>query len=302
MVLAIASRDLARAKAAAETFAIPRAYGSYEELLADVDVDAVYIPLPNTLHAQWTSRSANAGKHVLCEKPLATSSLEARGMVEACAENGVLFLEAFMYRFHPRHERVRTLLAEGVIGDVRFVRSSFTDMLEPFGPARTGSHDPISGGALLDLGSYCVSVSRMLFGEEPVWASAQWDYREDLGGEVSAAGILGFSQNRSAVFDCGFRAFGRGFYVVAGTKGQIDVHDAFATGLGEQIIRVSGTTGERTERIPAADHYAMEAAALADAVLGKKTLPIRPDDGVSTIKAIDALRASAKLGGIRAYL
>ena len=209
-VAAIASRDAAKARAAAEQLGIPRAYGSYEELLADPEIDAIYIGLPNSLHAEWTMKCADAGKPVLCEKPLAVSADEARRTIAYCASRGVPLMEAFMYRFHPQHAAVRGLIDAGEIGDLRAARLAFTFSLEPFPPANVRLQAELGGGALMDVGCYCVNAACMLFGETPQWASAQWDYRPEFGVEIALAATLGFSGERFAVFDCGFRGWGRG--------------------------------------------------------------------------------------------
>ena len=299
VVHAIASRNPHRAKEAADRLDIPRSYGSYEELLADPEIDAIYNPLPNALHAEWTIKAAQAGKPILCEKPLAVDAAEAQRMVDACRSHGVLLMEAFMYRFHPRHLRVRELIDAGTIGEVRFVRTAFTFMLEPFDPSNVRLKDLLSGGALMDVGCYCVNASRFLFAEEPQWASAQWDFREEFGVEVSLAGILGFSDSRTAIFDCGFRAAGRGFYLVAGTNGSIEVPDAFVPGIDEQEIRISEGTDVRVETISGADHYALEAEEFADALLNARPLRIPADDAVKTLNAIEALHRSARSNGAR---
>jgi xylose dehydrogenase (NAD/NADP) len=299
VVHALASRDLARAREIAERFAIPVAYGSYRELLDDPAIDAVYIPLPNTLHAEWTIAAAMAGKAILCEKPLAVSSVQARRMIDAARANDVLLMEAFMYRFHPQHARVRELLDAGEIGEVRAVRTAFTFQLEPFDPANVRLQRDLAGGALMDVGCYCVNAARMLFGEEPQWASAQWDFRETFGVEVSLAGVLTFSDARTATFDCGFRAAGQGSYTVAGTKGQIDVPTAFVPQPVETTVRVIAGALTREERIPGVDQYALEATEFADALLRRRPLRIPADDAVATLCAIEALHRSAAADGLR---
>src|SRR2546428_6081014 len=186
--VAIASRDLARAREIAAKFQIPRAHGSYEALLADPDVDAVYNPLPNTLHPEWTIRAARAGKHVLCEKPLAIDARQAQTMVDAGRAAGVLLQEAFMYRFHPQITELRRLVASGAVGVPWLARSAFTFSV--------GSDDDIrlnpalGGGGLLDVGCYCVSISRLLMGEpKAVTASGAFEH----GVDVRLAGLLSFA-------------------------------------------------------------------------------------------------------------
>lgn len=298
-VRAIASRNYPRAREVAARANIPVAYGSYRDLLDDPDIDAIYIPLPNTLHAEWTIAALAAGKPVLCEKPLAVSSDEAQRMIDAAREHGVPLMEAFMYRFHPQHARVRALLAAGEIGDVRAVRTAFTFQLEPFDPANVRLQKDLAGGALMDVGCYCVNAARMIFAEEPLWASAQWDFRDEFGVEVSLAGVLTFSDARTATFDCGFRAAGQGSYTIAGTKGQIDVPTAFVPQPADTTIRVIAGSDYREERIPGVDQYCLEATEFADALLAARPPSIPPEDAVATLRAIEALHLSAAADGRR---
>lgn len=298
-VVALASRDEARARAVAATLDIPTVHASYEALLADPDVDAVYNPLPNSLHAEWTLKAAAAGKSILCEKPLAVDSAQARQMIDGCREHGVLLMEAFMYRFHPQHARVRELIDAGAIGELRFVRSAFTFLLEPFKPANVRLQGELAGGALMDVGCYTVNAARMLFAQEPQWASAQWDFRPEFGVEVSLAGVLGFSDNRTAIFDCGFRAAGEGSYSAVGTAGQIDVPAAFVPAPAETVVRIADSGGVREERIPGVDQYQLEAQEFADALLARRALRIPADDALGTLRAIEALHRSAAAGGKR---
>jgi predicted dehydrogenase len=300
-VAAIASRDPARAREIAERLGIPRVHDGYAELLADPEIDAIYNPLPNALHAEWTLAAAAAGKPVLCEKPLASDAAEAQRMVNACRARGVPLMEAFMYRFHPQHGRVREVLASGEIGDLRTLRASFTFMLEPFRPANVRLSASLAGGAFMDVGCYPVNLARWMFGEEPEWASAQVDRREEFGVEVAAVGVLGFSDRRMAIFDCGFRAAGPAAYTLGGTKGAIDVFDAFVPDpkAGEVTIRVNGAGGVREERIGGVDQYRLEAEAFADHLLRGTPLPVEASDGVATLRAIGALHRSAAAGGRR---
>jgi predicted dehydrogenase len=299
VVAAIASRNGARAREVAAQLAIPRAYGSYEELLADPEIDAIYNPLPNSMHAQWTLEAAAAGKAILCEKPLAIDSAEAQRMIDGCRAHGVLLMEAFMYRFHPQHARVRELIDAGTIGELRFVRGAFTFSLEPFRPANVRLQAALAGGALMDVGCYAVNAARMLFGHEPVWASAQWDFRAEFGVEVSLAGILGFSDGRTAIFDCGFRAAGQGSYTAVGTAGQIDVPTAFVPDPNPTLVRIAAAGAVREESIPGVDQYQLEAEEFADALLTRRPLRIPADDALGTLRAIEALHRSAAADGRR---
>jgi len=299
VVAAIASRDLDRARRVAERLSIPRAYGSYQELIEDPDVDAIYIPLPNSMHAEWTIKAAAAGKPVLCEKPLALTSSEALTMIEACRRHNVLLMEAFMYRFHPQQALVRSLIDGGAIGDLRAVRAAFTFMLEPFPPANVRLRAELGGGALMDVGCYAVNAARMLFGAEPVAASALWDLRPEFGVEVSLAGILDFGGGRFATFDCGFRAPGRGWYTVVGTKGQIEVPDAFVPAEADLQVRVTKAGATVEHLVPGVDQYQLEAEEFAAALLNSRRLQIPPEDAVATLRVIEALHRSASREGER---
>ena len=301
VVHAIAARESARANEIASRLAIPNAYGSYEALLADPDVDAVYIPLPNAMHAQWTLAASRHGKPVLCEKPLAIDALEAQHVVDECARLGVPLMEAFMYRFHPQQARVRELIAAGAIGDVRAVRAAFMFSLDPLTGGNVRLSGELAGGALMDVGCYTVNATRMLFAEEPLWASAQWDFREDLGVDVALSGVLGFSDNRMATVDCSFRASGKSSYQVAGSRGRIDVLDAFTPDPASEVtLLVTDASGARTsETISGIDQYCAEAEAFADALLRRTAVPIAPSDAVANMRTIDALKNSARLGGLR---
>jgi predicted dehydrogenase len=201
-VVAIASRDGERAAETATELGIPRAHEGYEALLADPEVDAVYIPLPNSEHAEWTIAAARAGKHVLCEKPLAMTAAKAEEMVRACATEGVLLMEAFMYRLHPSWESVRELVASGRIGGLRAVQSWFSYFNDD--PRNIRNVPELGGGALYDIGCYCINLSRMLFGAEPTAIEASVT-RDETGTDVLTSAILAFDAG-VATFTCSTRA------------------------------------------------------------------------------------------------
>jgi xylose dehydrogenase (NAD/NADP) len=299
VVAAIASRDLARAQEAAARFGIERAYGSYEELLADPRVDAIYNSLPNSLHGEWTLRAAGAGKPVLCEKPLARNAAEAQAMVDACRRHGVLLMEAFMYRFHPQHARVRSLLDEGVIGEIRVVRATNTFFMDPVNPQNVRLRSALAGGALMDVGCYCVNAARLLFGEEPEWAAAQCDMWDEFGVDMSVAGILGFSGGRMALIDGSFRTARQGWYMIAGAKGQIELPIAFTNTTPDTSILITTDNGQQEERIPGVNQFTLEAEEFADALLQGRPARISPQDSVANMRVIDAMYLSAAAGGQR---
>jgi xylose dehydrogenase (NAD/NADP) len=299
VVAAIASRDLHHARDVADSLGISLAYGSYQELLEDPEIDAIYNPLPNSLHAEWTIKAAAAGKPVLCEKPLALDADQAQLMIDSCRSHGVLLMEAFMYRFHPQHARVIELIENGSIGELRFVRAAFTFMMEPFPAGNVRLSSELGGGALMDVGCYCVNASRMLFGEDPIWGSAQWDFRPEFGVEVSLAAVLGFEGGRTAIFDCGFRAPGQGTYTAVGTRGQIEVPNAFVPAATDVTIRVTSGAELREEQIRGVDQFQLEAEEFADALLANRPLRIPAEDALGTLRTVAALLRSAREGGNR---
>jgi predicted dehydrogenase len=292
-VVAIGSRDLARARAAASEFGIARAYGSYEEVLADPEVDAVYNPLPNDLHERWTIAAAEAGKHVLCEKPLAMNAAEAEHMIAACDTAGVLLMEAFMYRLHPSWEAVREIVASGRIGDLRAVQSWFSYFNDD--PTNIRNIAASGGGALYDIGCYTVNLSRMLFGAEPGRVQGSVHRDPELGVDVLTSGILDFP-NGVATFTCSTRAEPDQRVHVYGTKGRISIEIAFNIPL-DLPTRVFVTAGGDPPVAPdtkvlsfePANQYTIQAERFAAAVLDGTPAPIPPADAVANLRVIEEL-------------
>lgn len=294
-VVALASRDIAKGRAAAAPLGIERVYGSYEELLADSGVDAIYNPLPNSLHAAWTIRAAEAGKAVLCEKPLASDAAEAQRMVDACARHGVPLMEAFMYRFHPQNVRVRELLAQGAIGAVGQVRAGFSFRMDPLNPANVRLQHDLAGGALMDVGCYAVNASRMVFGEEPLRAAAWRDFDERFGVDVALAGVLEYPGRRFATVDCSFTSGHSDWYSIVGSAGTIEAPRAFTPHSDETVIVITGEDNVRhEERFAGVDQYCLMAEAFAAAVLAGAPVPCPPGDAVRNMRAIDALARAAQ--------
>jgi predicted dehydrogenase len=299
-VLAIASRDEGRARSAGAALGIPRSYGSYEALLADPDVDAVYVPLPNHLHPEWTTRAARAGKHVLCEKPLAMTSDEAREMVAACEAAGVLLMEAFMYRLHPSWVAVRELVAAGRIGRLVAVDSWFSYFNDD--PANIRNIREIGGGALYDIGCYSVNLSRMLFGAEP--ASVRAVIRRDpaSGVDVLTSAILAF-ESGLATFTCSTRMEPEQRVDVYGTDGRIRIPIPFNI-PPDRPTQVSVMAGGNPPVDPATevltfatrDPYAAEAEAFAAAILDGGPVPTPPGDAVANLEVIEAIFAAGDAG------
>ena len=292
-VVAIASRDLERARAAASELGIARAFGSYEDLLADPDVDAVYNPLPNHLHAEWTIAAARAGKHVLCEKPLATTSADAERMIQACEAEGVLLMEAFMYRLHPTWEAVTSLVASGRIGELKTVQSWFSYFNDDPGDIRNLVET--GGGALYDIGCYCVNLSRMLFGAEPERVGGSVLRDPVMGIDVLTSGILDFG-DVVATFTCSTRAEPDQRVHIYGTEGRISLEIPFNI-PPDRPTRVSLTAGgdppvrPETEvfTFDPANEYTIQAERFAAAILDGGQVPIPPSDAVGNLRVIEEL-------------
>jgi predicted dehydrogenase len=297
-VVAIASRDASRAAQVAQEVGIPTAHGSYEALLGDPNVDAVYIPLPNHLHAEWAIAAARAGKHVLCEKPLALTSDDAERMVEVAEAEGVHLMEAFMYRLHPSWLAVRELVASGRIGRLVAVQSWFSYFNDD--PADIRNIQAVGGGALYDIGCYGVNLSRMLFGAEPIRVEASILRDPKSGVDILAAGLLEF-EDGVATFSCSTRAEDDQRVHVYGTDGRISIGIPFniPPDRPTHIYLTHGgdpPVNPATETITfeAADPYSVEAALFASAILDGGPTPLPPRDAVANLRVIEQLlRAGA---------
>jgi predicted dehydrogenase len=287
---AIASRCPDRARAAAQDFGFDRAYGSYEELLADPNVDAVYIPLPNTLHVEWTIKAADRGKHVLCEKPLCPTAAEAAAVVAHCRARGVQLMDGFMWPHHPRTQRIRDTIDSGVIGEVRRMTGAFTFRMDPLDPKNIRLRPDLAGGSLLDVGCYPVSAIRWAFGEEPerVFATA----RHAHGVDVEVSGQLAFGGGRSASFDCGFTLPYRAWLEIVGTKGTIRVPRMWAPHpRATWEVEVNGQPAvEHT--VEGEDQIVRMLDEFAAAVCEGRDPRPGPDEAVKTLRVLDAVRRS----------
>ena len=301
-IVAIASRDAETARRVADRLAIPRAHGSYEALLADPDVDAVYIPLPNHLHAEWSIAAARAGKHVLCEKPLALTAADAEAMIEAADAAGVHLMEAFMYRHHPSWVTVRELVASGRIGTLTAVQSWFGFHNDD--AANIRNIRDFGGGALYDVGCYCVNLSRMLFGGEPVRVEGAVvrDGAAGDGVDILTTGLLEFD-NGLASFGCSIRTEPDQRVDVYGSDGRISIGIPFNI-PPDRPTQVFVTKGGDPPVAPATetltfetkDPYAAEAERFAEAVLDGLPTPVPPSDAVANLRVIERLFASADAG------
>jgi predicted dehydrogenase len=294
-VTAIASRDGAKAREAAARLGIEKSYGSYEALVADLDIDAVYIPLPNHLHVEWIRKAADAGKHVLCEKPLAMSAPEARAAFEYCASRGVTLMEAFMYRLHPQWIRAKRVVEYGDIGKPLAIHSFFS--YSNSDPANIRNVKDYGGGALPDIGCYAVSSARYLFGKEPRRAIALLRFDEAFGTDVLSSAVLDFGDER-ALFTVSTQAFPEQRVEVLGSAGSLEIPLPFnADDDVPMEIRVRKGTGSRLIREGPADQYALQFDSFARAVAGEAPLPVSPEDTVANQAVLDALFRSAREGG-----
>ena len=293
-VVAIASRDAATAHKVAKELKIARAYGSYEELVADPEVDAIYNPLPNSLHAEWTIKAARAGKHVLCEKPIARTAAEAENMKAACQEAGVVLMEAFMWRHHPQHARVRALIDKGEIGEPRMVRSSFTYPIGP-DPSNVRLQAALEGGSLMDVGCYPVNVARWVFVSEPKAVTGQQIMSDQYGVEMTFAGVLDFGDDRLALVDSSFQQAGKAEYEIVGREGRLIVDRAFRPDAQPGRITLFRGGKHKVEEVKPANQFAAEADHFAKSVRAGRLLA-PAEDGVAQARVIEALYESAASG------
>lgn len=296
VVTTIGSRNADTAKSFAAKAKIPVFHGSYQAVIDDSQVDAVYLPLPNHLHREWTIKAAERGKHILCEKPLALSAAEAREMDAAARANGVTLMEAFMYRFHPRTERTLELVRSGTIGDLRAIRSAFTFRLTK--PNNIRLDPSMGGGALMDVGCYCVNVSRTIAGTEPVTVQAVATIGPtDVDLELS--GMLSFPNGLVATFDCSLSMERREWFELAGTEGTLRVNGAYLPGVDEVTIEEHrGREEPRVHRIAGADEYQLMVEHFADAVLHRRPVRYPATEAIANMRVIEALLRSARAGGI----
>ncbi|MDX6536746.1 MAG: hypothetical protein QOD37_1087 [Gaiellales bacterium] len=289
-VVAVGSRELGRAQAFAAEHGIPQAYGSYEELLADPSVEAVYIPLPNTLHCEWSIRALEAGKHVLCEKPMSSSPAEVEAAFDASERTGCLLTEAFMYRHHPQAKRLVQLIAEGAIGELRLVRSVFSYGL--FDESNIRLRRDVDGGSLMDVGCYCISGSRLIAGEpEAVFGRA---YIGPTGTDWAFTGSLRFPGDVLALFDCATCLSGRDELEAMGSEGSLFLDDPWHCRSPVIELRRDGEV-ERIELEPA-NPYQLELEDLGRAIRSGGAPLLGREDAVAQARAIAALRRSAADG------
>ncbi|HEY0779852.1 MAG TPA: Gfo/Idh/MocA family oxidoreductase [Gemmatirosa sp.] len=297
-VVALASRDGAKARAAADAAGIARAHGSYEALIDDPDVDAIYNPLPNHLHVPWSIRAAEAGKHVLCEKPLALSAHEVRELIAVRDRTGVQIAEAFMVRTHPQWHAVREIVDSGRIGELRLVVGHFSYFRAD--PDDIRSRREWGGGALMDVGCYPITMARWLFGAEPLAAVGMLERDPAFGVDRLAAGMLQFERGQ-ATFTCASQLVRQQWMQISGTTGRIEIETPF-TPQPDQRARLriddgsDASAGGEVMEIPATDQYTLQADRFAEAVRGVGTVPVPLEDALGNMAVLDALFRSTASG------
>ncbi|GAC1565433.1 MAG: Gfo/Idh/MocA family oxidoreductase [Ktedonobacteraceae bacterium] len=294
-VTAIASRDLTKAQAAAKGLGIAKAYGSYEELLADPDIDAIYNPLPNHLHVHWSIKALQAGKHVLCEKPIALNAAEAQTLVEAAKQHRNLkVMEAFMYRFHPQWQQARQMVNEGKIGELRTIQAFFS--YYNVDPHNIRNIAEVGGGAMYDIGCYTVSLARFIFGAEPARVFGIVEYDPQLHTDRLASGILDFGRGAST-FTCSTQVSPYQRVNIFGTQGRIEIEIPFNAPT-DRPCKMWYQHGAGIEEIvlDTCNQYTLQGDAFSQAVLNNTNAPAPIEDAVTNMKVIDAVMRSSKSG------
>jgi predicted dehydrogenase len=298
-IVAIASRDPAKAQEAAAALGIPKAYGSYEELLADPEVEVIYNPLPNHLHVSWSIRCAEAGKHVLCEKPLSMTVAEAGELVAARDRTGVKIGEAFMVRTHPQWVRARELVRSGEIGELRAIMGFFSYFNR--NPANIRNIAAYGGGGMMDIGCYPIFTSRVIFGEEPKRVVGVLELDPELHTDRLASAILEYPSGQ-AVFTCSTQLVPYQRMQIFGTKGRIEIEIPFnappdrPTRLWVDDGRDLFGAGIRTEQFDTCDQYTIQGDVFSRAVRGECEIPVPLESGVANMRVIEALFRSGKSG------
>nr|WP_144926846.1 Gfo/Idh/MocA family oxidoreductase [Paenibacillus bovis] len=290
-IVAVASRSLEKAQSFADELEIPKAYGSYEELLSDPEIEAVYIPLPNHLHKEWTIKAAQAGKHVLCEKPIALDEAEAQEMIDACEEAGVVLAEAFMYRHLNKYTEIKELIAAGEIGEIRGIHGVFS-FNNPKDYNNIRYKKEWGGGSIYDVGCYPISAARLILGEEPKAVTTQAFFSPEHGDvDMMASGLMEFSNGVALTFDCAMWAEGRMEVEILGSEGRIVLPNAF---FGEHKYDIIKGGKVVTVEKEASNPYALQADSFADSVLDGKPVPFSATDIIHNIRAVKGALDSAE--------
>ena len=298
-VAAIASRDLRKAQEAACQLGVAKAYGSYEELLGDPEIEAVYNPLPNHLHVPWTKKAAEAGKHVLCEKPIALNAEEARTLLEVRARTGKKIGEAFMVKTYPQWLRIREMVREGRIGQLKGIQTVFSYFNRD--PQNVRNRPEWGGGGLLDIGCYPITLSRFLFEEEPLRVSGMLERDPDFGVDRLASAVMQFPSGQS-IFTCGMQTVYYQRMNLLGTKGRIEAEIPF-NAPNDRPLRLLVDDcrdllggGVTVETVAACDQYTLQGDLFSRAIRGDGDVPVPLEDAIANMRVIDAIFRSAESG------
>jgi predicted dehydrogenase len=294
-VVAIASRSPDQAAAAARRLGIPKAHGSYADLLADTEVEAIYNPLPNHLHVPWSIQALRAGKHVLCEKPIGLTSAEGQQLLDAAKQHPRLkVMEAFMYRHHPQWQRARQLVREGAIDELRTIHSFFSYYL--LDPGNIRNKADIGGGGLMDIGCYCISLARFIYEAEPQRVCGIVEYDPDLKTDRLASGVLDFGHG-TASFTCATQLAPYQRVNIFGTQGRVEIEIPF-NAPNDRPCRMWHQRRDQVEEIliPTCDQYTIQGDLFSQAVLDDTPVPTPLEDAVANMKVIEAVVESARRG------
>jgi xylose dehydrogenase (NAD/NADP) len=268
-----------------------RVVPSYEAVLADPEVQAVYNPLPNGLHGEWSIRAMEAGKHVLCEKPITVVPSETEQMIAVAERTERLLMEAFMYRFHPQIGLAKQALDSGRIGTLRFIRASFTFNSTP-NPANPRFQRDQGPGALMDVGCYCVNATRLFSGGAPVAVSAWSTWHDESGGDLTTTGLLEYPEH-AALFDCSFEATGRSGVEIVGSDGRIEIPKPWLPGTEPAVVRVWGRDGLEELTTEGVDQYRLQVEHFSNRILNRGALELSPQDALENMRVLEAIRRSA---------
>jgi predicted dehydrogenase len=292
---AIASRSLDKAKAAAKAAGIPKAYGNYDTLLDDPDIDAIYNPLPNTLHDEWTRKAADRGKHILCEKPLTPTARECEALVAYCRGKNVKLMDGFMWPHHPRTAKIKELLKSGKIGKVLRVTGAFTFRL-PKDPSNIRLQSNTAGGCLLDVGCYPVYGTRWALGEEPVsvWAAARWEFDVD----VAMDATLWFGDGRMASFGCSFEHPMRQWLEIVGEKGTITVPEMWVPSKATFSVQYDENPQREEFAVDGFDQIQCMLENFGQYVLKNEPVVPSPEEAIKSARVMEALLNSARTGRV----
>jgi len=294
-VTSIASRNINKAKIVAKQFQIPKYYGSYQELLDDVEIEAVYIPLPNHLHVKWAIKALKAGKHVLVEKPIAISSLEAKELFEEAEKHPRLkIMEAFMYKFHPQWIRVKEMINNGEIGKLKTIQSSFSFFDDD--PESIVNHEEFGGGSLMDIGCYPISISRFLFDAEPESVSANIEYHPDFKVDILASVILDFREGSSSFFSS-IQMIDNQRVQIFGTEGSIKFEIPFNPPEDKPVkIWLEKEEMKKEIEFEKCDQYSLQVDMFSLAIMEHKKVPVSLEDAINNMIVIEKIRESSRLG------